>query len=281
MPPGSPAPCTQVDGRAALDAAMLAARGVTYRIGRHTLVEDIDVEVVPGRVTAVLGPNGAGKSSLLNVLTGEASPSAGYMTLNGAPYTAWPQEEVARQVAVLPQKSTLSFPFTALEVVMMGRIPHASGYARDLDIARECLEEAGCSHLAERSFPVLSGGEQQRVQLARVLAQIYSDAAEPLESARYLLLDEPTAALDPAHQQLTLEIARRQAALGLGVLVILHDLNLAARYADHALLLQNGRCIARGETGAVLEDRRLSELYQLPMRVIDHPTRPHKLVISR
>ncbi|WP_075879275.1 heme ABC transporter ATP-binding protein [Vreelandella massiliensis] len=258
----------------------LTAKGISYRVGRHTLVENVDVEVMPGRVTAVLGPNGAGKSSLLNVLTGEASPSAGQMTLNGEPYAAWCREDIARQVAVLPQKSTLNFPFHALEVVMMGRIPHASGHARDLEIAQACLKEAGCLHLAKRSFPVLSGGEQQRVQLARVLAQIYNDASESLEIARYLLLDEPTAALDPAHQQLTLEIARRQATLGLGVLIILHDLNLAARYADHVLLLQNGRCIAQGATDTVLEDERLSALYQLPMRVIDHPVRPHKLVVA-
>ncbi|MDN6297188.1 MAG: heme ABC transporter ATP-binding protein [Halomonas sp.] len=258
----------------------LAATGVGYRVGRRSLVENIDVEVLPGEVTAVLGPNGAGKSSLLKILSGEVVADTGQMTLNGRPYAGWKREDVARQVAVLPQKSTLSFPFTALEVVMMGRIPHSSGHARDLVIARECLAQAGCAHLAERSFPVLSGGEQQRVQLARVLAQIYRDASEPPNSARYLLLDEPTAALDPAHQQLTLEIAQSQARAGLGVLVILHDLNLAARYADHILLLQEGRCIAQGATEAVLEDRLLSELYRLPLAVIEHPTRPHKLVVS-
>lgn len=258
----------------------LVAEQVSFRIGRHTLVDRIDVEVMPGRVTAVLGPNGAGKSSLLKILAGEITPDVGHMTLSGRPYNDWEREDIARQVAVLPQKSTLSFPFTALEVVMMGRIPHSSGHVRDLEIAQACLQEVGCLHLAERSFPVLSGGEQQRVQLARVLAQIYLVAWEPPASARYLLLDEPTAALDPAHQQLTLEIARRKARAGLGVLVILHDLNLAARYADYVLLLQQGSCIAQGKTESVFKDRLLSELYQLPLEVIDHPTRPHKLVVS-
>lgn len=273
-PPASPTACRPVHGTSAL-----AAEGVGYRVGRHTLIESVDVAIVPGRVTAVLGPNGAGKSSLLKILTGEVAPNKGRMILNGVPYAAWPREDVARQVAVLPQQSTLSFPFTVLEVVMMGRIPHASGYTRDLEIARECLDETGCLHMAERSFPMLSGGEQQRVQLARVLAQVYTGATEPLKQARYLLLDEPTAALDPAHQQLTLEIARRWAAQGLGVLVILHDLNLAARYADQVLLLQQGRCIAQGETETVLKGSLLSDLYQLPLRVMDHPDRAHKLVV--
>lgn len=258
----------------------LAAEGLSYRIGRHVLVDQVDIEVAPGRVTAVLGPNGAGKSTLLRLLAGELVPTAGRMTLNDRSYSVWPREEVARQVAVLPQKSTLSFPFTALEVVMMGRIPHASGQARDLEIAHQCLGATDCLALSERSFPVLSGGEQQRVQLARVLAQIHAGPSEPSEFARYLLLDEPTAALDPAHQQLTLEVARRQAQQGLGVLVILHDLNLAARYADSVLLLQQGRCLAQGNTEQVLQDQLLSDLYQLPLQVIDHPARAHKLIVA-
>ncbi len=255
----------------------LTAEGLGYRAGRQALLEAIDLEVQPGQLIAVLGPNGAGKSTLLRLLAGELTPSQGTLQLNGRRYTNWRRGEIARQLAVLPQRSSLGFAFTALEVVLMGRIPHASGQTRDLEIARDCLRETDCSHLGDRPFPVLSGGEQQRVHLARVLAQLHSDAPR---SPRYLLLDEPTAALDPAHQLLTLQLARHQADQGIGVLVILHDLNLAARFADRVLLLQQGRTLALGATEQVLTAARLSDLFELPMQVIDHPGGQGKLVVS-
>ncbi|MGB2129873.1 MAG: heme ABC transporter ATP-binding protein [Marinobacterium sp.] len=255
----------------------LSAQQLGYRIGNTPLLEQIDLDIVPGQITAVLGPNGAGKSTLLRLLAGELTPNSGALHLNGRRYQNWSREQVARQVAVLPQHSTLSFPFTTQEVVLMGRIPHASGQARDLDIARQCLQATDCWHLRERRFPQLSGGERQRVQLARVLAQLHADATG---APRYLLLDEPTSALDPAHQLLTLELARRYADQGIGVLAILHDLNLAARFADRVLLLQQGRTLALGATDEVLNATRLSALYALPMQVIDHPSGQGKLIVS-
>lgn len=254
----------------------LVAKHLSYRSQRKILLDDIQLELRPGQLTAVLGPNGAGKSTLLRLLAGELSPSQGWIHLNERPYQQWQREEVARTLAVLPQSSSLSFAFTALEVVLMGRIPYATGLERDLEIARACLQETDSLHLSERPFPLLSGGEQQRVQLARVLAQLQDDSAHP----RYLLLDEPTAALDPAHQQLTMRIARRHADRGIGVLVILHDLNLAARYADEVVLLQNGRRVATGPTNEVLNATQLSDLFELPMQVVDHPSGDFKLVLT-
>ncbi len=255
----------------------LTAEGLGYRAGSKTLLEGVDLSIQPGQLTAVLGPNGAGKSTLLRLLAGELTPSQGALHLNGRRYQNWRREEIARQLAVLPQRSSLGFAFTALEVVLMGRIPHASGHAHDLEIAHDCLRQTDCSHLCDRPFPVLSGGEQQRVQLARVLAQLHTDATDP---SRYLLLDEPTAALDPAHQLLTLQLARRHADQGVGVLVILHDLNLATRFADRVLLLQQGRALALGATEQVLTAAQLSDLFELPMQVIDHPGGQGKLVVS-
>ncbi|MBA4503430.1 heme ABC transporter ATP-binding protein [Marinobacterium marinum] len=255
----------------------LGATALGYRIGHSQLLEGVDLDIQPGRMTAVLGPNGAGKSTLLRLLAGEMAPDSGTIHLNGRRYQHWSREEVARQVAVLPQSSSLGFAFTALEVVLMGRIPHASGHTRDLEIAQACLQETDCWHLRHRPFPVLSGGEQQRIQLARVLAQLQDQTDN---HPRYLLLDEPTAALDPAHQLLTLQLARRRADQGMGVLVILHDLNLAARFADRVLLLQQGHPLALGPTDEVLTPDRLSGLYQLPMQVIDHPNGQGKLVVS-
>ena len=255
----------------------LVANGVGYRSHRKTLLDDIQLELRPGQLTAVLGPNGAGKSTLLRLLAAEISPSEGSIHLNGLPHAQWKREEIARTLAVLPQSSSLSFGFTALEVVLMGRIPHASGMERDLEIARACLQETDSLHLAERPFPLLSGGEQQRVQMARILAQLQSD--EP-QLPRYLLLDEPTAALDPAHQQLTMQIARHYTDLGVGVLVILHDLNLAARYADRILLLQHGRSIAEGPVAEVLNTTQLSDLFEIPMQVMDHPAGDFKLILT-
>lgn len=255
----------------------LSAKQLGYTVDGKSLLERVDLDIRPGEITAVLGPNGAGKSTLLRLLAGELTPDSGALHLNGRRYRNWSRAQIARQVAVLPQHSALNFPFTALEVVLMGRIPHASGHARDLEIARQCLQETDCRHLHERRFPLLSGGERQRVQLARVLAQLHTDTPH---TPRYLLLDEPTAALDPAHQLLTLVLARHYANLGTGVLAILHDLNLAARFADQVLLLQQGRTLAQGPTNDVLNAARLSALYELPIQVIDHPSRQGKLVIS-
>lgn len=255
----------------------LSARKLGYRIGRKALLDGVDLDILPGQLTAVLGPNGAGKSTLLRLLAGELAPDQGALHLNGRRYHNWRRDQMARQLAVLPQRSTLGFAFTALEVVLMGRIPHASGQACDLEVAGDCLRETDCWHLRNRPFPVLSGGEQQRVQLARVLAQLH---AETSRTPRYLLLDEPTAAMDPAHQLLTLQLARRHADRGTGVLVILHDLNLAARFSDRVLLLRQGRPLAMGATDEVLNAVQLSTLFDLPMQVIDHPCGSGKLVVS-
>jgi iron complex transport system ATP-binding protein len=260
--------------------SLIEARNVSVEIGGKIILEDVSVKVAAGRILAVLGANGAGKSTLRKVLTGDLQPSRGSVQMNGLPLENISLENRARVRAVMPQDSRLNFPFTVLEVALLGRAPHVRGQAeskRDFEIVSEALKAVRASHLADRLFTTLSGGERQRVQLARVLAQIW----EEQNAARFLLLDEPVSNLDLAHQHLTLQIARKMACQKVGVLVILHDLNLAAQYADEILLLKNGKVlISAAAPREVLTPERIFEAFQIPVLVLNHPTREFPLIIS-
>ena len=247
----------------------LSCRQLTLERAGRTLLDGLDLTLAPGTVTALLGPNGAGKSTLLKCLTGEVS-CRGEISLLGTPRASWPGEALARQLGVLPQSSTLSFPFLCEEVVALGRLPHSEPHQERDRIVRAALKHAGVAHLAHRLYPDLSGGERQRVQFARVLAQLWQPTdREPIE--RLLLLDEPTAALDLKYQHQLLDIARALARRNTTVLVVLHDLNLAARYADRLLMLANGRLMADGSPAEVLTAPLLQALYGYPARVIQDP----------
>jgi iron complex transport system ATP-binding protein len=177
---------------------------------------------------------------------------------------------------VLPQSSSLNFAFSVESVVGFGRLPHDSGRQRDLQIIAEAMAAADASHLAGRSYLSLSGGERQRVHLARVLAQLWPGGAEQV-----LLLDEPTSALDPLHQHTTLHAVREFAGRGAAVLVILHDLNLAARYCDRLLLLHDGRPHLFGTPDEVLRAEPLRQVFGLDVLVQRHPERGHPLIVAR
>ncbi len=257
---------------------MLAVRNVHVRVGRSRLLTDVSLSVASGEVVAIVGPNGAGKSTLLKAMCGDVLPTRGEVTLNGRRLRAWHRRERARVMAVLPQESTLAFPFTVLEVVMMGRTPHGgAGDRRDQAIARAALEAAGMSAFEQRIYPTLSGGERQRVHVARVLAQVWE---EPGNGARYLLLDEPTASLDLAYQHHTLETFRQFAARGAGVLAVLHDLNLAAQFADHIVVLRDGHQLASGCPHTVLTPGVIQAAFAFPATVMPHPSRACPLVVA-
>jgi len=255
---------------------MLEVDGLGLWRGNAQVLHDISFELVPGQLLGVLGPNGAGKSSLLAALCAELEPSHGQVRLRGRALQRWGSQERARCLAVLPQVSSLEFAFRVEEVVAMGRLPHASGLQQDRDIVRVALEAVDATHLAGRNYLALSGGERQRVHLARVLAQLW-----PGEQGATLLLDEPTSMLDPLHQHTTLQALRRFAERGVAVMVILHDLNLAARYCDRLLLLDQGRCHALGAPAAVLEPAKLKAVFGLEVLVQPHPERGHPLIIAR
>lgn len=199
----------------------------------------------------MLGPNGAGKSSLLGALSGELSAHQGRVLLDQRELAQWEGMQRAQRLAVLPQASSLDFAFRVEEVVGLGRLPHQTGRIRDAQIVSAALAAADVGHLRDRSYLALSGGERQRVHLARVLAQLW-----PGQEGQSLLLDEPTSALDPLHQHVTLQAIRAFAEQGVAVLVILHDLNLAARYCDRVLLLEGARSFS-GDTGVRAAGRTL------------------------
>jgi len=258
---------------------MLEATDISVRAGERFLLQDVSLTVAPGELVAVVGPNGAGKSTLLKVLCGDLVPESGHVTLEGKPLSEWRSLEKARKRAVLPQESSLAFPFTAFEVALMGRTPHIRGAetAKDLEITREALKEANVCHLGARDYPTLSGGEKGRVQLARTLAQVWE---APQTGHRYLLLDEPTSSLDLAHQHQVLAVAKRFAREGAGVLAILHDLNLAAQYADRIALLRGGRVVAVGTPREVLQADTLCAAFETPVVVTKHPCLDCPLVVS-
>jgi len=244
----------------------LSAREVSWGVGGHLIVDGVSVTVPEGSVTGLLGPNGAGKSSLLRLLAGVAAPDAGVVLADGADLHRLPRRERARSTALLEQETHPSVPLTVLDVVLLGRIPHRSGWSlprpsedeQDESLARACLAQVGLAGLEQRDFTTLSGGERQRVHVARALAQ------EP----RLLLLDEPTNHLDVAAQLSLLALVR---SLGLTTLAALHDLNLAAGWCDHVVVLAEGRVVADGAPREVLTPELLERVYGVQAHVLEHP----------
>lgn len=247
----------------AVDSGCLFARNLHLQRGGRPVLHDVDLTARPGRMLVLVGPNGAGKSSLLELLAGLQAPTRGSVTLDGRSLARWRAPELARRRAMLSQHVQLGFGFRAWEVVGLARstaAPTAQAPAGWIELA---LQAAQALHLRDRRYTELSGGEQRRVQFARVLAQL-SDASA--EAPPWLLLDEPDAGLDIAHQHAVLHEASARARHGWGVIVVLHDLNLAARYADDIALLANGRLLRHGPPDAVLESKALSAAYGCPLR---------------
>lgn len=261
----------QVPERLLPGAELLTATGLRLVVDGRELLGGVDLAVRAGEVLALLGPNGAGKSTLLSVLAGDVPPTSGTVTLNDRQLATYRPAELALHRALLPQSASLSFPFPAGEVVRMGRAPWAgtAAEAEDEAAVADALAVTESAAFVDRPFTALSGGERARVALARVLAQ----------RAALLLLDEPTAALDLRHQELVLRVARERARSGDAVVVVLHDLSLAAAYADRVLLLANGRAVADGPVTEVLTAPLLTEVYAHPVEVFPHPTTGTPLVL--
>jgi iron complex transport system ATP-binding protein len=257
---------------------MLHARRVRVTAGSTVLLDDVSIAVAPGEVVALVGPNGAGKSTLLRVLAGDLRPGSGEVVLNGRPLEAWTVMERARQRAVLPQHASLTFPLTVLEVVLLGRTPHLAGVedAHDVEIAHGALDVVGLRVAATRLYPSLSGGERQGAQLARVAAQVWE---APPAGARFLLLDEPVASLDLVHQHATLTLVRAFAHGGAGVVVVLHDLNLAAQYADRLVVLGHGRVVADARPRDALTPGLIAGVFGVHALVVPHPALDCPLVV--
>ncbi|WNL44150.1 heme ABC transporter ATP-binding protein [Dyella sp. BiH032] len=238
---------------------VLEARDVHLNYGGRRVLQAVHLRARPGRLLALIGPNGAGKSSLLGILAGLLRPSLGVATLDGVPLMRWPAAELARRRAMLSQRVQLGFAFRADEVAMLGRSLYgaASPDAADRRVVEAAMQATGTWELRARNYLELSGGEQQRVQLARVLAQVWDCRDAP----GWLLLDEPEAGLDIAHQHELLRHARGMAERGFGVIAVLHDLSLAARYADDVALLAQGQLARQGSVEQVLDGDVLSRIY--------------------
>lgn len=257
---------------------MLETVGVGVTIGSARILRDVDVTFRAGELAAVVGPNGAGKSTLLHVLSGELRPSPGSVLLDDRPLRHWTARALARRRAVLPQASSLQFHFTVAEVVALGCMVHdRAGRARSRrKMVDAVLAELGIAHLRDRFVPTLSGGERQRVHFARCLAQLRGGAGD---DARILLLDEPTSSLDPAHQHHVMARARQMAREGCIVVAVVHDLNLAAAYADRLIVLHRGRVDFFGSATDGLSVERLARVFEIEARLLSHPAADRPLVV--
>jgi iron complex transport system ATP-binding protein len=241
---------------------------VGLHLDGRPIITDVSLELYPGEVLALVGPNGAGKSTLLSLMSGDVTPSTGSALLAGKEASKYRPDEAARVRSVLMQSNTVSFPFTVREIVEMGRAPwvRTAQIAQDNDAIAAALTRADIDHLKHRRFTHLSGGEKARVSFARVLAQ----------RTPVVLLDEPTAALDLRHQEDVMTTVRNLAKDGTAVVVVVHDLSVAAGYADRVAMLVEGRLDAIGVPTDVIEANRVSRVYgvDVDIELVGRPPRP-------
>lgn len=247
---------------------MLDVKDIVYKIGEHTILNNVSAAFEPGKLSMIIGPNGSGKSTLLKIISNEIVNYSGAVHYDKKLLTKKDKLSISKVRAVLSQESELSFPLTAGEVVMMGRYPHF-GFkpsVKDKTICSEALQRMNIEKLKERNYLTLSGGEKQRVHFARVLAQIWE---QPEDKYRYLLLDEPIASLDLNYQHEFLRIAKEVALQNTVVLAVIHDINLALQYADLVMLLNNGKLVAAGPPAKVITSENLNNIYGVKCRVIN------------
>lgn len=246
---------------------MLEARNVSCMLGSRRIIEDVSAEFRPGKLTIIIGPNGSGKTTLMRVLSGELAPIAGRILYDGHEVTRKELGTLAKKRAVLSLQSILSFPLTVDEVIRMGRYPHfrLRPSAHDEAVCRAAIGKLHIEHLQGRNYLALSGGEQHMVHFARVLAQIWDQQDG---QHRFLLLDEPTAFLDINHQHQFLKTVKEMARDGAVVIAVLHDINLAAQYADCIIAMHNGRKVAEGTPEVVSTPDLFDRLYGMRGKVV-------------
>ncbi|RYF26491.1 MAG: heme ABC transporter ATP-binding protein [Flavobacteriales bacterium] len=256
---------------------MLEVKEVSYEINGRYILKNISVSVKKGQFLAIVGANGAGKSTLLRLLNAENKPSNGVITLDGKPLQEFDTLILAQRRATLAQSYNVNLAFTVTEMVMMGRYPHLHRQKAEVDqkIIAETMQLCGISDFADRSFLELSGGEQQRVQLARILTQIWD------QPNAILFLDEPVTGLDMHYQQYTLAIAKALCKRGTTVISVLHDLNLVAEYADRVLMLKNGRRWKYGTPVEVLNTEDIYQVFGVETEIHLNPKTLSPLVINK
>lgn len=245
---------------------------VCLELGKKTILSQARAPIYTGKLTSLLGPNGAGKSSLFKVMVGEHRPTQGKVWFKQQHLSSYRVNQLARQRAVLPQHAVLDMRMSALEVVMLGRMPWKETEQQILPMAKQVMEMTDCVHLADRMATVLSGGEQMRVNLARCLLQIWSDDGDLSE--RWLILDEPLAPLDIAHQLAVMRLLKNLVEVhGLSVIMTLHDLTTALQWSDEVLLMSKGSICACGPVDQVMTEQNIEQIYGVRCRKVEQAGR--------
>ncbi|GLU55151.1 heme ABC transporter ATP-binding protein [Dyadobacter frigoris] len=254
---------------------MIETNKLHFCVKNKSLLQDINFKAKTGEFWAIVGANGAGKSTLMKVLSKEITPTSGTVSFHGKDLRKYNLKELAQKRAVLAQQNVITLSFTVHEIVLMGRYPFydSKPSQKDLTIVDRCLQKVGIAHFSDRIYPTLSGGEQQRVQLARTLAQIW----EVREG--FILLDEPTSGMDLLHQYETFQLAREMTRKGYGVIAVVHDLNFALQYADQVLMLKKGKTFAIGTAHEVLTGENIREAFGVSVRIIQPDDTPFPVII--
>lgn len=254
---------------------MIEVQGAGFEVRGRKLLENVSFSVHGGEFWAIVGANGAGKSTLIKILSNEQPATSGIVTFHGKDLRKYRLKELAKKRAVLAQQNTISLSFSVQEIVLMGRYPfyEADPTQRDLAIVDLCLKKVGIANLKRRVYPTLSGGEQQRVQLARALAQVWD-----IENG-LLLLDEPTTGMDLLHQYETFQLAKELTGKGFAVVAVIHDLNQALQYADRVLMLKDGRSYANGTPQEVLTESAIQAAFGLPVQIIQPELTPYPVIV--
>lgn len=254
---------------------MIQAQNVHFGVKSKLLLEDVSFEANAGEFWAIVGANGAGKSTLMKLLSREIVPKSGEIRFQNKNLSAYKLKELARKRTILAQQNSISLGFSVGEIVMMGRYPFfdSSPTPHDCEIVKNCLRKVGILHFKDRLFPTLSGGEQQRVQLARALAQIWE------VDQGLILLDEPTTGMDLLHQYETFRLAREMTAKGFCVIAVIHDLNQALQFADQMMILKSGRIMSMGTPKDVLTEANIQEAFGLAVRIIQAEETPFPIIV--
>lgn len=261
-----------------MSSVTLKADVPEFIIQDKTLLSQIRFSLHAHELLVIIGRNGAGKSTLLKHITTEIHNPKAYVEVFGQDIRKYTNRQLAQRRAVLPQSTALSFAYDVLDVVLLGRIPHQQRQNEtlgDIEIATKCLSEVGLSGYENRSYLTLSGGEQQRVHFARVLAQLHG-----VSDDRLLILDEPTSSLDISHQHQALQLVKTMTQDNLSCIAVLHDLNLAAQYADKVLILNQGKMVAFGSPKEVLTSEILTSAFNYKIQTVKHPSLDCPLIIS-
>lgn len=246
---------------------MLEAKNITFRVGNKTLIKEFSAIFEPGKLHLIIGPNGAGKSTIIKILARLLRPQIGIIEHEGVDISQTSESDLAKRRAVLSQAIEIAFPLTVREVVMMGRYPHFGGHPGQIDesIVDELMKVFEVTEFSDRNYQTLSGGERQRVNFARVLAQLWHpnlDSSAKLSPCRYLFLDEPLTFLDIRHQiEFMKKVREFSAAPDIVAVGVVHDLNLAARFADRIVLINEGRVVANGVPAEMLTKERINEVF--------------------